>query len=74
MVDEYIPDRFELEMRRFTVEETLVDLAHNIAELFDLNPVLVDAVEYARGEDDPLRIVEAMVEVLRAARKAQGLL
>jgi hypothetical protein len=74
MVDEYIPDRFELEMRRLTVEETLVELAHKIAELFDLNPVLVDAVEYARGEDDPLRIVEAMHEVLRAARKAQGLL
>ena len=74
MTDEHIPDRFDLEMRRLTVEETLVDLAHKIAQSFDLNPALVEDVEYACGEDDERRIVEAMLEVWRAARKAQGLL
>jgi hypothetical protein len=73
MTDEHIPDRFELAMRRWTAQEKLVDQAHEFAQIVDLDPELIVAVEEARREDDALALIEAVTKVWRAAREAQGL-
>jgi len=71
MTDEDLAD---IVLGRWVAEEEVVDLAHEFAQSFDLDPALVEAVEDACREDDVYRIIEAITEVLRAAREAQGLL
>jgi len=67
-------DLADIVLRRWVAEEKIADLTHEFAQSFGLDPALVEAVEDACREDDVYRIIEAITEVLRAARGAQGLL
>ena len=64
-------DRADIMLRRWVAEAQLVELTHELAEIDDLSPALVEAVEDACREDDFGSIVEALIDLLHAVR-AQG--
>jgi hypothetical protein len=73
-MDEHIPDRFELALRRWAVQEKWVELAHECGQRYDLDPALAEAVEDACREDDTYAVLEALIDLLRAMREAKGIL
>jgi hypothetical protein len=74
MTDEHIPDKFDIALRRWAVQEKWVELAHEATQIYDLDPAIAEAVEDACREDDLDSIMEALTDFLRAMREAKGLL